>query len=681
MKRKLIVWLLLSICLPVLSQVAFAAEKMLKPVRFEAKWGFINKTGQLVIEQKYERVGNFSEGLAVVRYGGKEGFISPRGIPAIPVQFAWADDFEEGLARVNIGGKVENLDSEPMGGTWGFIDKTGKFVIQPKYVWVSNFSEGLARARVQGKNEEFVYIDKQGKPAFPHRFKECTDFHEGYAWVKVGETAYAALDKKGNINPVQRMELPGHFSEGLAGVVINNADGFIDREMKVTVSPRYDQVMDFSQGLAGVQLDNKWGFIDKKGNIVIQPKYFDVSFFVEDYAAFSLQDADGTNRYGFINKNGQVVIQPIYNQAYDFSEGLSAVHWAEKGWGFIDKRGTMVIPAQFQSVRSFSGGLAAVSTYEGWGYADEKGKTVIKPQYDEAGEFDKNGLARVRINYKIGYIDRTGRQVIPIRLFAASEFHNGQLVGIVTDDWSPAGIVLYNEKGTLIKSFEDFLKVGSQKNTLLLKDGLYSVASMAGLKLRKEPKIDGTRICVIPRGEQVKVLEKTPLAFTVEGIAGHWARVQYGETEGYVFDGLLTKLPLPAPMDAEMDFVSYMEQLMGKYNGTIYDLSEGEYLSIEESDTGVLRVMRGYDGTDSVYSSYFIPGISVEEAFLLVKAYFGLEKVKLVDGKEVKTGTSFSKIDFPTGSKRLEVDFSTEDGDGSLVIEQSAQGYIRIDLF
>ncbi|EAK1349894.1 WG repeat-containing protein, partial [Campylobacter coli] len=51
------------------------------------KWGFIDKSGKIVIEPKFDGVGNFSEGLAGVELNGK----------------------------------------------WGFIDKSGKIVIEPKF--------------------------------------------------------------------------------------------------------------------------------------------------------------------------------------------------------------------------------------------------------------------------------------------------------------------------------------------------------------------------------------------------------------------------------------------------------------------------------------------------------------------------------------------------------------------
>ncbi len=59
----------------------------------------------------------FSEGLAAVKTGGKWGFIDKSGKLVIPATWGEAEPFYEGLARVETGGK------------WGFVDKSGKLVI------------------------------------------------------------------------------------------------------------------------------------------------------------------------------------------------------------------------------------------------------------------------------------------------------------------------------------------------------------------------------------------------------------------------------------------------------------------------------------------------------------------------------------------------------------------------
>ena len=69
----------------------------------------------------YDFVDEYSEGLAWVRLNGKYGFIDKSGTLVIPCMYDYADSFHDGLAWVGLNGKD------------GFIDKSGTEVIPCKY--------------------------------------------------------------------------------------------------------------------------------------------------------------------------------------------------------------------------------------------------------------------------------------------------------------------------------------------------------------------------------------------------------------------------------------------------------------------------------------------------------------------------------------------------------------------
>ncbi|MFH5163641.1 WG repeat-containing protein [Campylobacter coli] len=56
-------------------------------VELNRKYGFIDKSGKIVIEPKFDGVGNFSEGLAKVKLNGKYGFIDKSGKIVIEPKF------------------------------------------------------------------------------------------------------------------------------------------------------------------------------------------------------------------------------------------------------------------------------------------------------------------------------------------------------------------------------------------------------------------------------------------------------------------------------------------------------------------------------------------------------------------------------------------------------------------
>ncbi|HUU50204.1 MAG TPA: WG repeat-containing protein, partial [Nitrospinota bacterium] len=77
------------------------------------KWGYIDKTGKIVIKPEFYRVWPFSDGLAAVYVKEKEkwGYIDKTGKVVIEPKFDWASRFSEGLARVGVGKKFRNIKS------------------------------------------------------------------------------------------------------------------------------------------------------------------------------------------------------------------------------------------------------------------------------------------------------------------------------------------------------------------------------------------------------------------------------------------------------------------------------------------------------------------------------------------------------------------------------------------
>lgn len=126
------------------------------PVQVSEKWGFIDQSGNYVINPQYDDASSFREGLAAVKKDGKYGFVDTRGKFVINPQFEGASYFSEGLAAVSTSGKT------------GFIDKSGTYVINPQFESASHFTEGLSSVTVRDKDNKYLngYIDQTGKYVF-----------------------------------------------------------------------------------------------------------------------------------------------------------------------------------------------------------------------------------------------------------------------------------------------------------------------------------------------------------------------------------------------------------------------------------------------------------------------------------------------------------------------------------
>lgn len=118
------------------------------PVKIEQKYGYIDKTGKLVIEPQFTFASDFSEDLAKVCVKNKYGYINKKGEAIIYPQYENADNFSEGVAPVQLNGK------------WGYINKSGVIVIEPQFKSAKAFNNDLAFVAI---NNKYGYINKMGK--------------------------------------------------------------------------------------------------------------------------------------------------------------------------------------------------------------------------------------------------------------------------------------------------------------------------------------------------------------------------------------------------------------------------------------------------------------------------------------------------------------------------------------
>jgi hypothetical protein len=346
---------------PIAAQTRTQAAQALFPVEKDSKWGFIDRTGKIVIPLQFDSANDFHEGLALVTTQGKKLFIDGSGRVVFTPQFDLIHDFSEGVAAVNVGEtRIPNLGLISNPGKWGYIDKTGKLVIPLKFTHAEDFSEGLAGIT---DGDRGGFIDHAATIIFSVPLDVTLGFHEGVVGVlSKGTVTY--YDRNGKKMPIATDYGPksNSFSEGLVPIEAKGKWGFMDQTGKLTIEAKFEDAEDFSEGLAPVKVrvsDTVWCPADEAGN-----------------------RAGSTMMYGYIDKTGKLVIPAVFNSAAPFSEGVAAVSKCDQAY-FIDKTGKTVIAGNFTYASSFSGGLARFDTLtkEGLlsGYVDKTGKVVWGP--------------------------------------------------------------------------------------------------------------------------------------------------------------------------------------------------------------------------------------------------------------------------------------------------------------
>jgi hypothetical protein len=266
--------------------------------------GFVDRAGQPVIKIDDDlQAMDFHEGLAAV--GTREawtqqswGYIDRTGKMVIERKYQFADDFSEGLAGVAVERK------------YGFINRAGEMVIAPRFgvregprhpnliVSSGRFAEGLACVSVN-ETDSYGYVNKKGEFVIPAKFSRAQEFSEGLAWVVEGgrsgvEPKVGWIDKAGRwvVTKVNGRDFSTHpdsfyytiaaldwrYSEGLVPFVvpIGNTDalwGYMDKQGKVVVKPeKFKRLGPFIGGVAWVDFswtaNQDYGYIDKQGRFI-----------------------------------------------------------------------------------------------------------------------------------------------------------------------------------------------------------------------------------------------------------------------------------------------------------------------------------------------------------------------------------------------------------------------------
>jgi hypothetical protein len=250
------------------------------------RFGYVDVDGAFRIEGRYHEAATFRDGMAVVSDGKLQGFVSANG-DVIEPQFQQAGDFGHGLAPVRA----------KRG--FGFIDKTGKTAIKPTWAWADPFYDDLAAVNVGGKVKKGGYQPSGGRWG---------------AITIAGEIAVEPAFKN-------RLE----FREGLSPASIDGKlFGYIDRQSKWVIEPRFDAAGRMINGYASVSVGGKFGLIDPSGQECIPLEYSWVGCHCDGRVNVYVDTPEGTKQ-GFADLRGQLVIEPRYSHVWPFSEGLAAV--------------------------------------------------------------------------------------------------------------------------------------------------------------------------------------------------------------------------------------------------------------------------------------------------------------------------------------------------------------------
>ncbi len=319
------------------------------PILRDGKWGYIDRTGQVVIPPRFERAGPFSEGLAAYEDGAEFGYVDARGkkvlLPAHLPAGVIHRPFSAGLAAVRVGA------------LHGYMDRSGKLALPARYTTASDFTQGYAMAC---DDAGCGYLDPAGRGAVGYGFMGSAPVSEGVACINL---AMGMGHQRVELRRLDGTTIPGEWegcgkmSEGLVAVRYRGSWGYVDGRGQVAIQRRFEKAGDFVGGLAPVTMgEGRCGYIEKSGRLAIPARYAACQPFSDGLARVDLarDPADG-EQVAFIDRDGKVVVEgaqasPPFDSAEPFENGLAAVgvggppHMAGSGTllGYVNREGRYV---------------------------------------------------------------------------------------------------------------------------------------------------------------------------------------------------------------------------------------------------------------------------------------------------------------------------------------------------
>lgn len=346
------------------------------------RFGVINRQGEMLIEPRFDHVRFPKEGLRAVNEGGQRdangvirggrwGFVDNTGALAIDLRFDNITDFSCGIAAVAVGDR------------WGWIDREGRFVVEPTYDFTDMACEERA---VFAEGDLEGYVDPTGRVVIPAAFQRAGDFVGGVAPVRKGDR-WLLINLAGDPITSNTYGAIGSCQAGSYAVQEGEQWWVLNAEGQPLGGRAFLEVGPGEGGLRPVRVEDGWALLQPDGTLS-QSVYQRVLTPTEGLARVSLNGES----WGFAGANGELVIDPVYRDAYAFQQGRAAVKGPE-GWGFIDAQGQPHGPHHYDVVSSFSEERATVRRQGRMGFVNLEGEMAVELGFNAAESFSEGQAA------------------------------------------------------------------------------------------------------------------------------------------------------------------------------------------------------------------------------------------------------------------------------------------------
>lgn len=335
--------LLIGVC------VSFAQNHLYRIVA-NNKTGYIDNSGKIIIQPKYNSGTDFFGEYAAVRENGLYGIINTKGKyvlkPTYPI-------IQTGLETYVIGKTANNSALIDLSGKINFRGNVLRCAIQPDYLFAYT-----------DKNETYVFDKKTGKQVLYSKYCLSIPYK--------GNCIATNIDNDGN-RETYLTDLRGNI------LVPENTYKLIDN---------------YKDDVACVQIDNDtYGAIDLLGKLLFTTKhnlfFYENTGFSEGYAVIELQKPKrnendfNTRYYGYIDKTGKLVYSDTtFTKAYPFTNGQATVELHGGEYKIIDRNFKEIVSYNDETKLVLKNDYNLVQADKGWRVLDKSGNEILRTEVD-----------------------------------------------------------------------------------------------------------------------------------------------------------------------------------------------------------------------------------------------------------------------------------------------------------
>lgn len=389
-------------------------NKLLIPVNDSDFVGYIDTTGEIIIQHVYDAATPFKEGLAVVTRNDSTWFINKENNNVFNTFYSEAYPFYNGIAPVNKNGQwylinrqgqeiqgpfddlyeqSENLYIIKSGNFYGAIDIYGNYIIKPQFDKMGDFKNGKAYFVLKG---QYGFVNKDGQ-TFKARYQWISDFDENNIAIVKFNNFYGLINNNDSLFLNARYDLIIKAENSNFILVRNNIYGFysskncfitdIDNDFKKEVSASY-----YTNGKLFKLIKNKkQAIMDANGKITIEYGQFDEVYFAQN----NLIRVKVKNKYGYTDRKLNIVIPARFTEASDFKDSLAVCKTKTENT-IINTKGNSVFKTKGQ-IQHISNGLFWIEEENGNFIVNKNGTVIFNSldsysisninSYDNAGTF------------------------------------------------------------------------------------------------------------------------------------------------------------------------------------------------------------------------------------------------------------------------------------------------------